>query len=71
MDQLHEHDCMDQLHEHDCHQNVTEPQATEHHIKSTHLAIIQSMLQTGCMVQHTLHVCGDSMDRLSHLFAVR
>ena len=29
---------MDQLHGHDCHQNVTEPQATGYHTKSTHVA---------------------------------
>ena len=28
---------VDQLHAHDCHQNVTEPQATEYHTKSTHV----------------------------------
>jgi len=28
---------MDQLHAHDCYQNVTEPQATEYHTKSTHV----------------------------------
>jgi len=26
---------MEQLHAYDCHQNVTEPQATENHIKYT------------------------------------
>jgi len=28
---------MDQLHAYDCYQNVTEPQATEYHTKSTHM----------------------------------
>jgi len=28
---------IDQLHGRDCYQNVTEPQATEYHTKSTHL----------------------------------
>ena len=28
---------MEQLHAYDCHQNVTEPQATENHIKYTHV----------------------------------
>jgi len=30
---------MEQLHAFDCHQNVAEPQATENHIKYTHVYI--------------------------------
>ena len=28
---------VDRLHAHDCYQNVTEPQTTEYHTKSTHV----------------------------------
>jgi len=47
---------MEQLHAFDCHQNVAEPQATENHIKYTHvvhrncksgLVIMYNMLHTG------------------------
>ena len=30
---------MEQLHAFDCHQNVVEPQATENHIKYTHVYV--------------------------------
>jgi len=54
---------MEQIHAFDCHQNVTEPQATENHIKYTHvntgtvsgLAIIYKHAAHR-LVQHRLQV---------------
>ena len=54
---------MEQLHAYDCNQNVTEPQATENHIKYTHVytgTVSQTWLQTG-PAQDAGH--GDGMDR--------
>ena len=53
---------VDQLHAYDCYQNVTEPQTTEYHTKSTHMynagTVSQAWLKHAAhrLVQHTLQV---------------
>jgi len=48
---------MDQLQAQDYHQNVTEPQVTEYHTKSTHMYNSESGLaKAQRLLQHTLQV---------------
>jgi len=59
---------MEQLIAYDCHQNVTEPQATEYHKKSTHMYTNCEWIYKACCTQaDPAHDAGgNGMDRWQH-----
>jgi len=64
---------VDQLHAYDCYQNVTEPQATEYHTKSTHAYVYNTggLTKACCTQAAPAHAAGHvemAWTDESHLF---